>query len=108
MLSRREWIARLSSVVGLVGLMRQTAHTEETPTKVTQEAAQYQDHPNHMQMCGMCKFYIPTGGQARGGMMGRQARGCMMGSQMAAGTCKVVEGRISPMGWCVLYQPNSR
>src|SRR3954454_9096896 len=104
MLSRREWITRLLAFVGLVGLMRRTAHTEETPAKVTQEAAHYQDHPNHMQMCGMCKFYISSGGQAGGGMMGGQ----MGPGMMAAGTCRVVEGRISPMGWCVLYQPISR
>jgi hypothetical protein len=104
MLSRREWIARLSAFVGLVGLMGRMAHSEETPAKVTQEAAHYQNHPNRMQMCGMCKFYIPPGGQAGCGMMGGQ----MGPGMMAAGTCKVVEGRISPMGWCVLYQPTSR
>ncbi len=112
MLSRREWMARLSTFLGVVGVAR-VAHAEETPTKVTQEAARYQDHPNNMQMCGRCKFYIPPGGQAGGGMMGGQMGPGMMGRQMgagmmAAGTCQVVEGRISPMGWCVLYQPISR
>ena len=69
MLSRRAWIARLSTFLGVAGIARVT-QSEETPTKVTQEAAHYQDHPNNMQMCGMCKFYIPPGGQAGGGMMG--------------------------------------
>jgi len=31
-------------------------------------------------------------------MMGR-------GGMMGAGACQVVEGRISPMGWCDLYAP---
>jgi hypothetical protein len=56
-----------------------------------------------MQMCGMCKFYIPRGGQAGSGMMGGQMGPGMMG----AASCELVEGRISPMGWCVLYQPTS-
>jgi hypothetical protein len=51
----------------------------------------------------MCKFYIPRGGQAGSGMMGGQMGPGMMG----AASCELVEGRISPMGWCVLYQPTS-
>jgi hypothetical protein len=102
MLSRRGWIARLSSCLGVAGFAW-VAQAEETPTKVTQEAVHYQDHPNNMQMCGMCKFYIPSGGQAGGGMMG----GRMGPGMMAPGTCELVEGRIRPMGWCVLYRPVS-
>ena len=84
---------------------------EETPTKITQAAAQYQDHPRNMQMWGICKFYIPPGGQAGGrmgqgqmgpGMMGRPGMGPGM---MSPGTCELVAGSISPMGWCVLYRP---
>ena len=50
----------------------------------------YQNHPNQGQMCGMCKSFIP------GGRMGRS-------EATEAATCKVVEGNISPMGWCMLY-----
>jgi hypothetical protein len=116
MLSRRKWIVRLSTLVGLTGLIRDGL-AAETPAKVTQVAAQYQDHPNNMQMCGMCKFFIPPGGQAGSGMMGGQMgpgmngrdmmRGPMGPNMMGAGTCELVEGRISPMGWCVLYWPLS-
>ncbi len=98
----------------LVALTRQ-AGAEETPTKITQAAAQYQDHPKDMQMCGMCKFYIPPDGQAGSGMMGGRTRQGemgpgMMGRQgmgpgmMSPGTCELVAGSISPMGWCVLYR----
>jgi len=52
-------------------------------------------------MCHMCKFYMAGSGKRSGGMcMG----GSMMG-MMGAGACQVVEGRISPMGWCDLYAP---
>jgi hypothetical protein len=43
------------------------------------------------------------GGQMGSGMMGGQMGPGMMG----AGTCELVEGRIGPMGRCVLYRPIS-
>ena len=44
----------------------------------------------------------PTDHEGRG-MMGQ---GGMMGrGMMGAGACQVVEGRISPMGYCDLYAP---
>lgn len=52
-------------------------------------------------MCHMCKFYI--GG--RSGEMGGMCMGGSMMGMMGAGACQVVEGRISPMGWCDLYTP---
>ena len=57
-------------------------------------------------MCHMCKFYIAAGGKGSGmmggGMMGR---GMMGGGMMGDGACQVVEGTISPMGYCDLYAP---
>jgi hypothetical protein len=94
---------------GAIGLLRGQA--AEATTKVSKEVAKYQDQPNAIQMCGMCKFYISPGGRAGAGMMGGHMghdmmSGGQMGSgMMAVGSCKLVEGSISPMGWCVLYQP---
>ena len=109
-------MGRLLAVTGGMGLIWR-AHAADAPVKqVSKETAKYQDHPNNMQMCGMCKFYMPPGGQAGSGMMGgqmmsRDHMGGMMGGQrgsmMAAGTCQVVEGSINQMGWCVLYKPIS-
>ena len=116
MISRREWIGRLVTLAGLAGLARR-GRAAEAPSKISKQAAKYQDRPNAMQMCGMCKFYIPpggragsgtTGGQTGPGMMGRGMMGGHMGPGMRAdGTCDLVEGPISPMGWCVLYRPLS-
>lgn len=111
MLSRREWIGRLLMLAG-VATMTRRSQAAETPQKISKEAAKYQDHPKNMQMCGMCKFYTPPGGQAGAGMMGGQMGPGMMGRQMgpgmmAPGTCELVEGSISPMAWCVLYRPIS-
>ena len=68
--------------------------------KASKAAVHYQDQPNGMQMCHRCKFYIGC----RGGMMGGGMMGCGM---MGGGACEVVEGRISPMGYCDLYAPRS-
>jgi hypothetical protein len=102
------------ALAGLVGLVRH-ARAAETPSKLSKEVAKYQDHPNAMQMCGMCRFYTPPSGRAGAGMMGSgmmgggmMGRGHMGPSMVAAGTCQLVEGKISPMGWCALYQPLQR
>jgi hypothetical protein len=103
MLSRREWIGRLITLAGLIATEKR-AGAAETPAKASKAAAHYQDSPHNGQTCGMCKFYIPPGGRAGSGMMG----GPIGPGMMAAGTCEVVEGSVSPMGWCILYQPLSR
>ncbi|MDE2230428.1 MAG: high-potential iron-sulfur protein [Alphaproteobacteria bacterium] len=96
--TRREWIKWLVMLPAAIGLARRGM--AETSGKVSQAAAKYQDSPKNGQMCGMCKFYIPPGGQAGAGMMGG-GRGPGMMTQ--AGTCQIVEGSISPRGWCILY-----
>lgn len=102
MLSRREWIGRLLALGGLVAATRQ-GRAAVRVARVSKVTAKYQDSPKNMQMCGMCKFYVPTGGRAGAGMMGGHMGCGHMGGMMAAGTCELVEGSISPMGWCVLY-----
>ncbi len=72
--------------------------------KASKAAVHYRDDPNGMQMCHMCKFYIAGGGR-RGGMGGMCMGGGSMMGMMGAGACQVVQGRISPMGWCDLYVP---
>jgi hypothetical protein len=68
--------------------------------KASKAAVHYRDYPSGMRMCHMCKFYIAAGGRSGMGCMG----GSMMG-MMGAGACQVVEGKISPMGYCDLYVP---
>ena len=71
--------------------------------KASKAAVHYRDYPKGMQMCHMCKFYIAGGGR-RAGLEMCMGGGSMMG-MMGAGACQVVQGRISPMGWCDLYAP---
>jgi hypothetical protein len=111
-LSRRTWLkglALFSAAAGMPSLLASTA----AEAKASEAAVHYRDYPNGMQMCHMCKFYIGGrsgmmgrgmmgGGMMGGGMMGG---GMMRGGMMGSGACQVVEGRISPMGWCDLYAP---
>ena len=53
--------------------------------KATKQAMQYQEQPKNGQKCDQCLQFIPGAKQG------------------ASGTCKVVEGPISPNGWCAAY-----
>lgn len=81
--SRREVIkiAALAATVPLVGASIGTAQAQ----KATKAAMQYRDTPNGKQECDNCMQYVP----------GR--------SPTANGQCNVVEGSISPKGWCIAY-----
>ena len=48
--------------------------------KLSKTQAQYQDQPKGEQKCGNCMHFIA-----------------------GSNTCKVVEGKISPNGWCMLW-----
>ena len=53
--------------------------------KSAKAAVSYQDKPKGDMKCGNCNFFIP----------GKTAT--------AEGTCQIVEGSISPQGYCTLY-----
>lgn len=61
-------------------LEQERATTEAAPAKMSQEGAQYQDHPQDGRKCADCVNFIAE-----------------------SKTCKVVEGQISPQGWCILW-----
>lgn len=50
------------------------------PAKVTQASVQYQTQPKDGKKCADCMHFIPE-----------------------SNTCKLVEGQISPNGWCLLW-----
>jgi hypothetical protein len=101
-ISRRTWLkgAALYFTTVAVPLMLST----NADAKAGKAAVHYRDHPNGMQMCHMCKFYLAGSGR-RSGMGGMCMGGGSMMGMMGAGACQVVAGRISPMGWCDLYTP---
>ena len=58
-------------------------------SKASKQAMKYQDQPKDGQRCDQCMHFIAP---AKKG---------------AQGTCKVVEGPISPAGWCIAYVKKS-
>ncbi len=53
--------------------------------KASKSTVKYQDKPKGSQKCAGCKFFI-TGK-----------------SKTATGSCKIVDGSISPNGWCTAF-----
>ena len=94
-----DWTLAPGSALAAAGMPVMLASTA-AEAEASKAAVHYRDYPKRTQMCHMCKFYIAGGGSRSDGM-------CMGGSMgmMGAGACQVVEGRISPMGWCDLYVP---
>jgi hypothetical protein len=80
-MSRR---ALLGSTAGLAAAMvlARTAPIR-AQQKMPKQAAQYQDSPKGDQKCEGCRFFIE------------------------GGSCRLVEGEISPNGWCRLFQPKA-
>ena len=61
------------------------ARNAAAQAKATKQAMQYQDQPKNGQTCDQCMHWVP----------GPDAK--------AQGTCKVVDGPISPKGWCAAF-----
>lgn len=79
----------LKGAVGITGVALASALTVKAQAKATKAAMKYQDEPKGDQKCSDCKFFIPGKTSA------------------ANGTCQVVEGSISPQGWCTAYTKKS-
>jgi hypothetical protein len=58
--------------------------------KARKQDMKYQDRPQKGQKCEDCIHYIPA----------KDAK--------APGECKIVEGPISPKGWCIEFQPKKK
>ena len=57
-----------------------TENASAAANKVKKEAVQYQEQPKGDQRCGLCLHFQPE-----------------------SNSCKLVEGQISPDGWCILW-----
>jgi hypothetical protein len=79
-ISRRD-LLKGAALLAVTVVVR-SAHAQAKPSKA---AMKYQDHPNGDAQCSNCLQFEPGKTPA------------------AMGTCKVVEGPISPKGWCIAY-----
>lgn len=89
--SRRRLVrqgAAIASGAALGGLMLKAKAPAQGGT-VSKAAAKYQDKPNGGKECDGCQLFVP----------GKSSSG--------SGTCKVVQGDISPKGWCSFFTPKS-
>jgi hypothetical protein len=73
---RRTTLKLIGTAVPFVAL----ASTSAQASKMSQKAVRYQDDPKNGKDCAGCKVFEPPHG------------------------CKLVEGNISPKGWCMIWQ----
>jgi hypothetical protein len=86
-MTRRTFVANAVVLPALAGLL--LAETTTAQAKGSQAQFKYQSTPNNGKKCSQCTFYIPGS------------------SPKANGTCKIVEGSISPNGWCTAFAAKS-
>lgn len=86
-LSRRTFLGGVVVLPALAGLLAAPARADGS--KASQESMHYQSSPKDGMQCSGCNFFIA----------GKDAA--------SDGTCKVVEGSISPHGYCMAYNAKS-
>lgn len=86
-MTRRTFVANVVVLPALAGLL--LAETTSAEAKGSQAQFKYQKTPNSGHKCSQCTFFIP----------GKPAT--------ANGTCKIVDGSISPNGWCTAFAAKS-
>lgn len=87
-LSRRR-LLQSALVVGATAPLLLSKPALAGGAKMTKQAAQYQDKPNNDKDCSKCRFFQkPKNGEKMG-------------------TCQIVQGEISPQGYCMLFSPAS-
>jgi High potential iron-sulfur protein len=86
-MTRRTFVANAVMLPALAGLL--LAETTNAEAKGSKAQFKYQNTPNNGHKCSMCTFFVPGSSPA------------------ASGTCKVVDGSISPNGWCTAFSKKS-
>ncbi|HET6725731.1 MAG TPA: twin-arginine translocation signal domain-containing protein [Gammaproteobacteria bacterium] len=86
--SRRTFIKSAALAAGAVAIPGLVfGGRARAANKLPKASVDYQDHPSGGKMCSGCMQFISGG------------------SKNAMGACKVVQGRISPRGYCVAFVP---
>ncbi len=87
--SRRSFLKTATLLAGVAAVPVTFMSQEAFAAKVAKASMQYQDTPKGDAHCSKCVQFIP----------GKSAT--------AKGTCKVVEGAVSPDGWCLAFTPKA-
>jgi hypothetical protein len=83
LLSRRRVLKRMARLAGTLVVVDLAGANALADAKVEKSQFQYQGHPHDGKSCASCRFF--TAGSDGGG------------------TCALVEGQVSPAGWCLAY-----
>lgn len=86
-LTRSTFLASAIALPAIAGLLTGAASADAS--KASPASMHYQSSPNGDMQCSKCKFFIP----------GQDAK--------SNGSCQVVDGSISPNGYCMAYTPKS-
>ena len=85
--SRRQCLALGSTLLAGAGIACVAASPARASPKADKRDFNYQDKPKDGKSCSNCKMFQ----QAAGG----------------SGRCAIVDGDVSPNGWCMAYTPRS-
>ena len=77
--SRRRFLAGSAGIAAIGGGISGCAHGPKMPGMTPKAEANYQDHPNGLAHCSICKHFA------------------------SPNVCEVVAGPVSPDGWCRFY-----
>jgi len=86
-ITRRTFVANAVVLPALAALL--LAETTAAEAKGSKAQFKYQSTPNAGHKCSQCTFYVAGS------------------SSTASGTCKIVDGSISPNGWCTAWSKKS-
>ncbi|MGA8576456.1 MAG: high-potential iron-sulfur protein [Candidatus Cybelea sp.] len=86
-MTRRTFVANAVVLPALAGLL--LAETARADAKGSQAQFKYQKTPNNGHKCSQCALFVAGS------------------SATADGSCKIVEGSISPNGWCTAWVKKS-
>ena len=79
---RRRWLLNLALATAAAGVIaKPSAAAESKAKKYTKERVGYRDEPYEGRTCSKCVLYA------------------------GEGECAIVEGKVSPTGWCVQWTP---
>jgi High potential iron-sulfur protein len=82
-LNRRTFVKGIVVLPALASLFVSSADADAS--KASQSSMHYQNTPNGNMHCSLCKFFIPA----------QDAK--------SDGSCQIVDGSISPNGYCIAY-----
>ena len=87
--SRRTFLKTATLLAGIAAIPVAVISKEALAAKMPKAALQYQDDPKGGLECSKCMQFIP----------GKTAA--------ATGSCKLIDGTISPHGWCLAFAPKA-